>query len=127
VAVDVGEPKIAPGVVVDEAFVVESEEVQNRCLKVVNVDFILCDMEAEIVSFAVSSGFGAASCHKGGKSLWVMIATGLASEGWIGFDHGSAAELSSPDDQSLIKEPVPLEILNERGSGLGGLFAIILS
>lgn len=123
-AVNVGEAEVAPGVVVGEAFVVESKEMQDRSLEIVHVDFVLGDVEAKIVGLTVSPGLGAASGHERGEGLGVVVAARLASEGWIGFNHGSAAEFTAPDDEGFVKEAVSFEVLNESGGGLRGLFAI---
>lgn len=105
-AVDVGEAEIASGVVVGEAFVIEAEEVEDGGLEVVDVDFVLGDVEAEVVGFAVGAGFGAAACHESGEGLWVVVASGHTAESRVGFDHGSAAEFATPDDEGFVEEAV---------------------
>ena len=98
VAVDVGEAEVAAGVVVGEVLVIEAEEMEDGGLEVVDVDFFVSDMEAEIIGAAIGAGFGAATGHDGGEGLRVVVAAGLAAEGRIGFDHGGASELAAPDD-----------------------------
>ena len=124
-AVDVGEAEVAAGVVVGEAFVIEAEEVEDGGLEVVDVDLVFGDVEAEVVGSAVGAGFGAAAGHEGGEGLRVVVASGFAAEGGVGFDHGGAPEFAAPDDEGFIEESVAFEVLNEGGGGLGGLFAIV--
>ena len=126
-AVDVGEAEVAAGVVVGEAFVVEAQKVEDGGLEVVDVDFVLGDVEAEVVGLAVGAGFGAAAGHQGGEGLGVVVAAGLTAEGGVGFDHGGAAEFAAPDDEGFVEEAVAFEILNEGRGGLGGLGLQLLS
>ena len=125
-AVNVGKAEVATGVSKSKAFVIEAKKVQEGSLKVVDMDFVFRDVKAEIVCLAVSSGFGAATCHEGGESLGVVITTSFTSKSGIGFDHRSATEFSASNDQCFIKEAVALEVLNESGGCLGGLFAVVL-
>ena len=103
VAVNVGKAEVAAGVVVGETFVVEAQKMQDGRLEVVNVNFVLGDMEAEVVGLAVGAWFGAAAGHKGGEGLRVVVTSSLAAEGRVGFDHRSAAEFSAPDDKSIFQ------------------------
>jgi len=106
--------------------VVESEEMEDGGLKVVDVDFVLGDVEAEVVGFAVGSGFGAATGHEGGEGLGMVVAAGFTAEGGFGFDHGGAAGFAAPNDEGFVEEAVAFEVLDEGGGGLGGLFAVVL-
>ena len=51
---NVGQPEVAAGVAVGELLVVEAEQVQNRRVQVVNVDFVLDGSKAELVGGAVN-------------------------------------------------------------------------
>ena len=126
VAVDVGEAEVAAGVVIGEVFVVEAEEVKDGGLEVVDVDLFVSNMEAEVIGGTVGAGFGAAASHEGGEGLRVVVASGLAAKGGVGFDHGGASKFAAPDDEGFIEQAVAFEVLNERGGGLGGLFAVVL-
>ena len=126
VAVDVGEAEVAAGVVVGEAFVVEAQKVEDSGLEVVDVDFFVDDVEAEVIGFSVGAGFGAAAGHEGGEGLRVVVASGFAAERGVGFDHGGAAEFAAPDNEGFVEETVTFEILDEGRGGLGGLLAVVL-
>ena len=55
---------------------VDSQLVQNRRMKVVNVDSIVHRAESKVVCFAVThSASDAATGHPGGKAVVIMIAT----------------------------------------------------
>ena len=75
-------------------------------LEVVDVDFVLGDVEAEVVGLAVGAGFGAAASHESGEGLRVVVASGFSAEGRVGFDHGGAAEFAAPDDEGFVEEAV---------------------
>jgi len=49
-----------------------------------------------------------------------MVATVAAFEGGTGFDHGSAAKFSAPDDQSVFEHAAFLEVLDETGTSFVG-------
>ena len=53
-SVDVGEAEVAALETVGELFVVEAEEVEKGCVKVVDVDLPFDDAEAEFVALAVN-------------------------------------------------------------------------
>ena len=125
VAVDVGEAEVAAGVVIGEVFVVEAEEVKDGGLEVVDVDLFVSNMEAEVIGGTVGAGFGAAASHEGGEGLRVVVASGLAAKGGVGFDHGGASKFAAPDDEGFIEQAMTFQILDEGGGGLGGLFAVV--
>ena len=125
-SVDIGEAEVTPGVVIRQTFMVEAQQVKDGGLKVMDVNLISGDVEAEVIGLAIGSGLSSAACHQSGESLRVMVATRFTPEGGIGFDHGRASEFSSPDDEGFVEEPMAFEILNEGSSGLGGLFTVVL-
>lgn len=49
----IGQTVIAAGVAIGEVFVVESHQVQDRGVEVVNVDGVLADVDAVLIRFAV--------------------------------------------------------------------------
>jgi hypothetical protein len=51
----------------------------------VDVDLVLGDVEAEVVSFALGSGLGAATGHRGGEGLRLVVASRRAAEGGLWF------------------------------------------
>src|SRR5947199_3640611 len=61
--VDVGEPEIAAGMAEGEVFVIETKQLENRCVKIVNVDIVFYRLKAELVrvALAVAPGIRAAA------------------------------------------------------------------
>jgi len=119
-AMDIGEAKISPGMMVGELFVVEAKQVKNGRLKVVNMNFVSSDMKAKVIGFSISPRFDASSCEKGCKSLRMVIATCFATEGWIGLYHWSPPKFTTPNNEGFVEETVTFEVLNERGCRLCG-------
>ena len=54
ISVDIGQPKVSPGVPVGESFVVNAEQMQDGRLKIMNGDEILGDVKADFVAGAVN-------------------------------------------------------------------------
>ena len=98
-AVDVGEAEVSAGVAVGELFVIETHEVENGGVEVVDVDFVFDGCEAEFVGGAVGhAAFDTATGQPDGEAVVVVVAT-------IGtFGDGSPAEFTAPEDESVFKE-----------------------
>jgi hypothetical protein len=105
--------------------VVEAQEVQDGGLEVVDVDPVPDDVEAQLIGFAdgLASAY-ASSRQPQGEGLGVVVSAAAPAQGGVGLDHGRAAELPSPDDQSAFEEPAPLEVLDEGGGGAVGESAL---
>ena len=72
---DIGQTEVAAGKAVRQAFVVESQQVQNRGVHVVHVANIFNRLHAEVICRAVNrSTFDSATSHPDGESFRVMIA-----------------------------------------------------
>ena len=119
--------KIAAGVVVGEAFVIEAETVQDRRLKVVDVNGILDDVESEVVGGAEGHArLDAAACDPHRERLRMMIAACGAAERWIGFDHRRASEFAAPDDERVVEQSLAFQIGHECGRCLVGVLRVVL-
>ena len=78
---DVGQAVVAAGVAVGETLVVEAEEVQDRRVEVVDVDFVLDGSEAELVGGSVGrASLHAGSGEPGGEAEMIVVST-IASLG----------------------------------------------
>jgi hypothetical protein len=98
--VDVGQTIVAAGVAEGELLVVESQEVQDRGVEVVNVDSILANGDPEFVRRAIGdSPLHATSGKPRRKNLVMVFATCVIRL----FVVGSAAELGGPDDQRFVE------------------------
>src|SRR5262245_62824639 len=71
-----------------QAFVVESEAVQDRRLEIVNVDWLLDDVVTQLVGRTMNDArFDAAAGEPHRVRTRVMIAAELATKGGVRFDH----------------------------------------
>lgn len=115
-AMDIGEAEVASGIAVGELLVIESHEVQDGRVKVVDVHAFVDGGEAEVVAGAVhATAFHAASGEPDGEAVIVVVAS-LGTFGGRG-----SAELAAPKDEGVIEEPAFLEIAKEHGDRLIGL------
>ena len=121
VSVDVGEAEIAPLEAGGELGVIESEEVQDGGVEVVNVDFVLDGIEAQFVGFSVvESSFDAAAGEPHGEGVGMVIAPIVTA-----LDHGGAAEFATEDDKGVFEHAALFEILDEGGAGLIDILAVL--
>src|SRR5881396_1939818 len=91
---------------------IQAEKMQDGCLNVVHANGVSSRTKSELICLPdrcsrLDTGAG----HPDGISVNVVI----AADGLALLPHGSAAELSAPDDQCLIEQPAPLEIVDKRG------------
>jgi len=99
VSVDVSQAKVTAAVAVSQAFVVQTHQVQNRGVQVVDVDFVLDDVEAELIGGSVcQSAFYAAAGQPHCEGVWVVVAASSLSG-------GGAAEFASPHYERFVKQP----------------------
>src|SRR5215207_8454392 len=90
-AVDVGEAVVAAAVAIDEALVVETEQVEDGRVEVVVVDGVFDDADAVLVGGAVAdAALDAAAGHPHGEPRGVRVAA-IVSAGVRG-----AAERAAP-------------------------------
>ena len=100
-------------VLVNEASVIDTEDVQDGGMKVMDVQAVLHGIEPQVVGGAVcSAALHSAASHPHGKSCRVVIAA-IAF-----FAHGCAAEFATPDDEGLVQQSARLEISEQPGDGL---------
>src|SRR5262245_65242797 len=89
----IGESEVAALEAVDEAGVVESEEVEDRCLKIMDVDGILGNAEAEVVGSAEGdAGLDATACQPHGIGVAVVV----AADGSLVLAHWRTAKFAAP-------------------------------
>src|SRR4051812_36155250 len=106
---DVGEPEIAALKAVGELGVIEPEEMENRGLPLVDVDRIVDGVEAEVIARAEGEPrLDAATGEPHGERLRMMVAAIIAA-----LRHGSAAELTTPDDERVLQHAALFEVLDQ--------------
>jgi hypothetical protein len=77
-----------------QAFVVEAEEVEDRCVEVIERMNVFHGFLAEFVAFAgANAGFDAGTRHPAGEAIGVVITTFGSF-----LEEGHAAKLGAPDD-----------------------------
>jgi len=87
-----------------EAFVVDSELLQNRRIEVMNVDGIFVDVVAEVVSLAVNrTTFYSGSGHPFGIAPRMMVSTVVGS-GQSALAINCPSKFSAPDHQRIIQK-----------------------
>ena len=119
---NVGETVIAALKAIGELFVVETKQVKQGGVEVVNVDRVGGDVEAEVVGDAVDMAFfEAAPSEPDAEAAVVVIAPIVAA-----LDHGSAAELAAPDDEGVVEQAALFEVFDQGGAGLVGSLAVLL-
>ncbi len=103
---DIGETEIAPGIAEREFFVVEAEQLENRCMEIVDVDFVLDGRETEFVGGAMDhAAFDAAASQPHRKTVMVVIpAVNLAGirAGCRQLDDWRPSKFPSPHHQRLF-------------------------
>ena len=99
VAMHVGKSKVATSKSVGEAFVVDSHKIQDRGMKIVNVDFVFHGPPTEFIGCAMHGpSFHASTGQEHGKSEW-MMATSVLS-----FERGRTPEFAAPHNERFIEQ-----------------------
>src|SRR5256885_13789905 len=99
---------------------------QQGCMKIMHVDFILDDIETKLIGSAEGDArFDAAAGHPHGEGLGMMVAAQLAACIGIALNHRSTAELPTPKHERIIQQAALLEVLDERGAGLVSFAGLI--
>src|SRR5438093_11493426 len=94
---------------------------EERGVQVMDVHFVLHNVETELVGFADGdAGFDAAAGEPNGEGLRMMVAPEFATSVGIALDHGGAAKFTAPNDEGIVEQTALFEVLDERGAGLVG-------
>ena len=123
----VRQPKIAALVAICQLRVIEAHQLQDRRLKVVDVDRLFGGIEAHLVRCAVRhSGLQAGAGHEERVAMRVMVAADVVAGGGAAFAERRAAELGGPDHQRVLEHASIFQILDQRGDGAIHLFAAVI-
>ena len=91
ISVDIGKAEVSARVTVGQVFVIESHEVKNGSVEIMNMDLVFHGREAEFVGRTVGhTTFDSSAGEPNGKPVVIMITTTSA------FRHRGATELASP-------------------------------
>ena len=77
---------------------IESHEMQDGGMQVVDVNFVLHGGKAEFITLAVCHSTFNSTAGKPHREAMMIVVTSIAI-----FGHRSAAEFATPDDQSVLK------------------------
>ena len=112
-AVHVGQPALDAVVVIHQPRVLDSEQVQDRGVEVVDRDRVLGDLVADFIRCAVRDpAFQARTGHPGGEGERVMVATTRADA----FGERSASELARPEHERVVQEAAAFQVGEEAGT-----------
>src|SRR6185437_5230384 len=110
IAINVGQPIVAPAPAVGQPLVVHAHQMQQRGVQIVDVDFVLDRVPAEFVGGAVDdASLHAASGKPHRKAERMMFAA-------VGpFRGRRAAEFASPHDQRVFQQAARFQVLQQSG------------
>lgn len=104
---DVRQSVVPSGMPVGQSCVIETEEMKNRCVQVVNMHPVFHGLETELVCRAVHrAAFDAPTGHPVGKPPMVMIPAVYFSlvGSFLGeFHNGRPPEFASPDNERFFQ------------------------
>ena len=111
-AIDIRQTKITTSVAIRQLLVVESEQLKNRRLKVVDVNLLFHRLKPELIGCAVDiAALDAAACEEDRVAIGPMIAPGR------GVNARSSSKFSHGNDQGATRTTC-FEILDEGGHPL---------
>ena len=86
-------------VVVAESFMIETHDVQNSGIKIIDLHWINESLRSEFITLAVAETlFHSGPCKEAGEGVGVVIATGS-----IPLKKRHASELGGPDDERIFE------------------------
>ncbi len=116
------EPKVAALEAIREFRVIEAEQMQNRRVQIVHVNFVHRRVETEIVALADGhAAFHAAAREPHRKTIRMMIAAVAVDV----LHHRGAAKFTAPHHQRIVQHAALFEILDQGGSSAIGVEAIL--
>jgi hypothetical protein len=114
-ACNVGQSKVATAVAKSEFFVIESEEMQESGVQIINVHTIFDGLVAEVIgSTVMKSSFYPSACHPDGEGMGVVITTERALR------VGGSSKLASPDHERVLQHAARFEVCEQCRGGLVG-------
>ena len=121
-AVNIGQAVAAALEFVGESFVIDSQQVQERGVEVVDVQAIAGDVVAEFVGLAVhDAGLHAAAGHPNAEAAGMMIAAEIRLN--LALAIIRASKLAAPDNKRVVEQATAFQIFDECRGGLIGFAA----
>ena len=104
----VREPHVAAAKAVGQALVIDSQEMEDRRVQVVDLDLVFDGVVTVVVGGAIDrSPLDPAAGHPHGEPIGIVI----AAIGPLG--HGGAAELSAPDNECAVEQTASFQVGEE--------------
>src|SRR5215469_9862685 len=99
---------------------IESQQIEQGCVQVANLDRIFDDFVSHIVGLPMTdAGFYSATCQPDRESARIVIATHILHLlSATVFSHRSAAEFSAPNYQRVFQQTTRFKVREQRRSGL---------
>ena len=116
---DIRQPEVAALIMIGQLAVIESQQVKDRRLKVVDMDGSIDGIETDLVGRAHGlTGADAAAGHPDCEGVDMVIAADRAPLP-LGrhLHHVASSELTAPDHQRAIQQATSFEVFDERGEG----------
>ena len=122
---DVGQPKIPALKRICQPLVIETEQMENRRVKIIDVNRILGDVPTDFIGLPNGlTTLDSAPGRPNAKGERVMVAPSVRLASHAVFTERSSAKFTPPDDQCGIKKSPLFQVLQESGDGLVGHFSI---
>ena len=108
VALIVGDSAFDAVLVIDEAFVVQPQQVQGGGVEVIGIGGVPGGFPAQFISGTVAdSATDSAAGHPGGEGARIVV----AAQGPVALGGGLAPKLGGADHQSLIEQSARFQVL----------------
>ena len=103
---------------------VDAHEVEDGGVELAEVDGVLHDVVAEVVSLAVRDArLHAGTGHPHGEAAWVVVAA-VVGLGQRALRVDRASKLAAPNHERVFEHPARLEVEQQAGTGLVSLLAL---
>ena len=104
-SVHIGQPEVTSGMSPGQPFVIESHEMENRRMQVMDVDLVVLGIPAELVGGSVNrSPPDTTSGQSHGETEGVVLTTVFSLGG------RRPAEFTTPDDQRIVEETAGFQV-----------------
>lgn len=103
----VGQTKATAVVLISESLVLETEQVENRGVDVIDMNLVDGGRIAYFIRLTVAdASFDSSAGHPEREAVGIVIATGRLA----GLGNWQAAEFSAPDDERLVQQTPLLQV-----------------
>ena len=114
--VHIGEPKVSTLEPIGQSLMIDSKQMEQGCVKVMDMDEPFGHSEAEFIGRSVDlAGLDTSASDPHGERIDMVVSAG----GFSRFAHWRSTEFTSPDHQRLLKQSAPFQIEDQgRGSSI---------